>query len=174
MASGQTNFNDVEEQDVFPTKKLLPQGKEYAFELIAIHEEKTTKHGDPMIVIKLECIGGIDNPEEYNHVFDNIVIPSPNSKGYGIAGRTKRFLHAIDEPYQGNFSWDSDNWITKKCIAKIKNEIYNDKPRNKIAGYLLSKEELNLIPKMTDGIMDNGLMNTDNSNPKNNSDDLPF
>lgn len=169
MASGQAFFDGVEEQDTFISKKLLPLGKEYLFEIIEIFKETKTKHDDPMIIIKLECIGGIDNPEEYNHIYDNIVIPSPDSDGFNISGRTKRFLHAIDEPYQGNFLWDSDNWLTKKCLAKIKNEIWEDKKRNKIAGYLLSETPLNNIPKMTDEL------NTKTTRTKlNNQDDLPF
>jgi len=135
---GQTNFNDVDEQEEFGPRKLLPDGK-YLFQITEI-QDKETKNGDPMISVKLQCI---DERYEDIWVWDNIVIPTPNSPGWGIAGRTKHFLHCINEPFQGNFSWDSDNWKYKKVKANVESETYNDKLKNVIKGYILKESRGN-------------------------------
>jgi len=134
---GQTNFNNVDEQEEFGPRTILPDGK-YLFQLIE-KEDQESKNGDPMILIVLQCL-----EEKYNDVkvWDRIVIPTPDSPGWGIAGRTMHFLHCINEPFQGNFVWDSDNWVNKKVMANVGSGLYNDNRKNVIKGYILD-EKLN-------------------------------
>jgi len=149
---GQTDFYGVDEQKEFGSRELLPDGK-YNLQIVETLG-KETKKGDPMISIKLLCVEG-----QYSGswVWDNIVIPTPDSPGWGIAGRTMHFLHCIGEPFQGNFAWNSDNWMYKNVKVSVGKELYNDKPKNIISGYLLDEKS-----------------NQTNTTQKATKDDLPF
>ncbi|GAG08156.1 unnamed protein product [marine sediment metagenome] len=90
-----------------------------------------------MVSVVLLCLD-----EQYDdvRVWDNIVIPAPDSPGWGIAGRTMHFLHCINEPFQGNFAWNSDNWVYKNVMANVGSKVYNDNPRNVIITYILDEK----------------------------------
>lgn len=125
------NYDDHEESGGFT---LLPDGN-YMFE-IAEKEDTYSKAGDVMINITLHCV----EPEHSAaKVWDRILIPLPESSAHKVIGRTKRFLHAINEPFQGNFKIDTDHWIMKTVEAKISSEVYGNKPKNVVVGYLLQE-----------------------------------
>lgn len=103
--------------------------------------DKTSKNGDPMVSVKLTIKRG-----EYKGmwIWDNILIPSPESPSAKILSRTKHFLRCINEPYEGeDVIWDSDKWLGKTCyvITGIEdpNE-YHKNSKNIIREYFLPKE----------------------------------
>jgi hypothetical protein len=109
--SGRLNTTGIEEQGNY---KLPPKG-EYNVEIIKVMP-KTTENRDPMISTKFSIAGG-----EYQGVtlWDNIILSEdPDSPGYAILGKTKHFLHCLNEEYEGEFSWNENNWLGK--ITKIK------------------------------------------------------
>ena len=119
---------------------LLPEKGEYEFEIVLV-KDKTSSNGDPMISVKLNITSGIFQD---SWVWDNILIPSLSSPSAAILGRTKKFLHCIGEPFEGEeVEWDSDRWLYKKCRARIDHEPANQyhkyiKPF--IAEYILEEE----------------------------------
>lgn len=132
--NGHINTTGISEAGDFTP---IPKG-EYYFDIAEIGES-TTKNNDPMAKLTL-----IVNQGEYinRRVFDNIIIPSPSSPGWGIVGRTKRFLHAIGEPYEGEFKWDTNNWLHKSVKAGVKHEIQKEgknagQPKAVITHYIL-------------------------------------
>lgn len=135
---GQANYEDVKESGGF---NLLPDGH-YIFQIVETKEGYTSTASDPMINIKCQCI---EDEFSTNIVWDNIILPKPGSPAEGIKGRTKRFLHAINEPYQGNFVWDSDRWLNKKVQAVIGQKDGNKGPMNFVKGYEIN-DSLNPKP----------------------------
>ena len=150
------NYDEYQEQEDF---QLLPDGT-YMFEIYEVSDGYSSNN-DPMPNITLRCIE--EGEYEGNKVWDNILIPSPDSPAHKIIGRTKRFLHAIGEPYQGDFDVDTDNWLNKTVEAKIGQEEYNGRKKNVVSRYLLSDQQQN-IP--------NDSKNTTRT-PKH-EEDLPF
>ena len=151
----QRNYDDFEEQEGF---SILPDGT-YMFE-IAEKEDTYSSKGDVMINITLRCI---EEDRSGALVWDRILIPLPESPSHKVIGRTKRFLHSIGEPYQGNFDVDTDNWVGKTIEAKISKGEWNGRPKNVIDKYNLQAG--------------NKDVNTSNSQPKSNKQeepDLPF
>lgn len=140
MAKGTVNYEGIDEQEERqPGTSLLPKGK-YLFQ-ITEKIDKTSAKGDPMVNITLQCQ---EDGFERNKVWDNIVIPNPNSPSIGIAGRTKHFLHCIGEPYQGQFNWDSDNWAWKKVYANVViKKLDSGKEINNVVGYVLDEDLIN-------------------------------
>jgi len=122
------------------SKYLISEG-EHTF-IVTEVTDKTTKNGDPMAVIKLECaLGDVDAGK---WCFDNIVIPEPTSPSIAILGRSKHFLHCIGEPYEtDNLEIDTDNWINKIVMAEVFTEAPNNFhpkfPMSKISKYILSE-----------------------------------
>lgn len=150
------NYDGIPEQTDYPT---MPDG-EYMFE---IQEKKDTysEAGDVMIKIILRCME--EGEHEGIKVRDNIMIPEPESPIHKIIGRTKRFLHAIGEPYQGtSFEVDTDNWVNKTVMAKIKLVEYRGNPKNEVDRYLLLEGDKAGKPKSS------------NEKTKPPEDDLPF
>lgn len=121
---------------------------EYSLPAVGIHTvelidkiDKESSNGDPMVSIKLEITEGTD---EGCLVWDNILIPSPDSSASKILGRTKHFLHCIGEPYEGEIEWDSNNWIGKVFKIKVGHELPNQYHKNTraiVSGYVISDEE---------------------------------
>lgn len=128
------NYDEYVEQEDF---KLIPDG-DYMFEIAEI-KDGYSGNNDPMPNITLRCI----EEEEYEgiYVWDNILIPEPNSPSHKIIGRSKRFLHAIGEPYQGDFDVDTENWLNKTVEVKIGTEEYKGKKKNIVLRYLLSEKQ---------------------------------
>ncbi len=118
---GTTNMTKVREAG-----KPLPMN-EYCFQ-ITDKTDKTSRGGDPMIAITLTVVKG----DEINApVYDNILIPAPNSPAAKILGRTKHFLHCIGEPYEGEeVIWDSDAWVGKTLKAMVGHEDPNEFHKN--------------------------------------------
>jgi hypothetical protein len=130
------NYDDFDEQEGY---KLLPDGT-YMFE-ISEKEDSESKNGDPMIKIVLRCIE--EGDYEGSLVWDNILIPDVDSPSSKIIGRTKRFLHAIGEPFQGDFDVDTDNWINKIVEAKISIGEFDGKKKNNVDRYNLLDNDVN-------------------------------
>jgi hypothetical protein len=111
----------------------------YDFEIIE-KVDKLTKNNDPMVSIKLLCQ---TDPYQNRTVFDNIIIPREGSPAAKIMGRTKRFLHCLGEPYEGNnIEWNSDNWGYRTVKAQISSEPSIKDPNktfNCVKGYVLSE-----------------------------------
>ena len=122
-----SDMTGVEENTDFP---LLPQGL-YSCRVSNV-EDGYSQAGDPMIKVTLEVISG-----EYvgRLAFDRILFPKKGSKAEKILGRSKHFLHSIDEPYEGAFVIDSDNWIGKKCDVFILHREYEGKTYANVRGY---------------------------------------
>jgi len=102
--------------------------------------EKYTKSGDPMPNVKMEVMNGSDAGAI---IWDNIIIPKPGSSAEGIKGRTMHFLHVIGEPYEGDFTWNTDNWQGVKLFVRVKHEAPNDYHkgiRPIIAQYILADD----------------------------------
>ena len=135
---GTTNMSQVKEQTGGGCP--LPEKREYEFEIVLV-KDKTSSNGDPMISVKLNITSGIFQD---SWVWDNILIPSLSSPSAAILGRTKKFLHCIGEPFEGEeVEWDSERWLYKKCRARIDHEPANQyhkyiKPF--IAEYILEEE----------------------------------
>lgn len=102
---------------------------------------KVTKNGDPMVSVLCE----IDDTGEYlgGTVWHNVTFLGRNEDGTAKkgAGMAIHFLKTIGQEWEGDFEWDSDDWIGATFRAKLK--VTKDKsgqPRNEIA-YLLDDEK---------------------------------
>lgn len=133
---GSLNTKGVQEQGNY---KLPPKDK-YDVEIVEVIA-KTTKNKDPMIVVKLNICSG-----DYQgcYLWDNITLSdNPNSPGYSILGRTKRFLHCLGEEYEGEFNWDENNWLGKIVKIRLDHEPpneYHDYKKAIVAQYILDEE----------------------------------
>jgi len=126
-----TNMQDVEEGGNF---ELLPEGS-YIFSIDQV-EDKVTKNGDPMVSITLVVAKG---DHAGRKVWDNIIFPELNSPAIRIKGRTKHFLHCINEPFEGKIEGNSDMWIGKAVSVIIFHDKYEGKTRAKVAEYILDE-----------------------------------
>lgn len=136
---GYIDMTGVKEQGDFV---LLPEGK-YWVEIID-KKDKTTEGGDPMVSIKMIVSRGTYQDEAW--VWDNIVFPGLGSPAEKIKGRTKRFLHAIGEPHEGEIDWDSDRWIGKEVQIEVKHEApntYHKFIKPYVANYIIQEAEEN-------------------------------
>lgn len=152
------NYDDVPEQE---DVTLMPNG-DYMFEISEVSDGYSANN-DPMPNINLRCIEDGDN--EGKRVWDNILIPEPDSLAHKIIGRTKRFLHAINEPYQGDFDVDTDNWQNKTVEVRIGTEEYKGRKKNVVLRYLISENQQNTNNKTN---------NSFKNKSKKEQDDLPF
>jgi len=128
------NYDGVPEQEDIA---LMPNG-DYMFEITEVSDGYSNS-GDPMPNICLRCIE--DGECEGKKVWDNILIPEPDSAAHKIIGRTKRFLHAIREPYQGDFDVDTENWLNKTVEVKIGTDEYKGRKKNIALRYLISDKQ---------------------------------
>lgn len=132
---GKANMSGVTEQGLY---EVLPEGT-YTFD-IQEATGKTSNNGDPLINIKLVVAEG---EFKGKFVWDNILIPSPDSPAAKILGRTKHFLHCIGQPFEGDIEWDSDDWGWQKVQARVTHEApnqYHSYVKAVIAEYILSEE----------------------------------
>jgi len=133
---GTVNMKDVKEGGSFT---LPPEGI-YEVEIIEI-QDKESQNGDPMVSIKLMITEGEYKDKAW--VWDNILIPSSNSPAAKILGRTKHFLHCINEPYEGEeVEYDSGAWNWKTCKIRITIEppnSFHKNPRAIVAEYVLDE-----------------------------------
>jgi len=144
------NYDDIlEQEDV----ELMPNGN-HMFEIAEV-ADGFSANKDPMPNICLRCIE--DGESEGKKVWDNILIPEPDSMAHKIIGRTKRFLHAIGEPYQGDFDVDTSDWLNKTVEVKVGTEEYKGRKKNVVSRYLISENQQNehsktsyLQPKKTE------------------------
>lgn len=150
---GKVNMHGIQESNGF---KPLAEGK-YTMRIMEINE-KYTGNGDPMLSIKLVIPEGFSDEGKY--VWDNIVIPGPNSSAIKILGRTKHFLHCLGEPYENEegqeLEWDSDNWKDKRVMVQIKHEPpneYHNYIKPIVANYVLDEK---LVESQTTGAIDLG------------------
>jgi len=135
------NYDNWEENESGFT--ILPAGK-YMFEIMQT-EDKISSNNDEMVKVTFNCI---DDSYYGAPIWDNILFPRPGSKAEKIIGRTKRFLHCLGEPYQGDFEVDTDNWQNKTIEIQVSVGEYEDKngnkkPKNNIVKYILNEEILN-------------------------------
>jgi len=151
------NYDSIPEQEDMP---LMPDGN-YMFEISEV-SDGYSNNGDPMPNICLRCIE--DGEYEGRKVWDNIVIPEPDSAAHKIIGRTKRFLHAIGEPYQGDFQTDTENWQNKTVEVRVGTDEYKGRKKNIVSRYLISEKQQNNSPKQE----------SRKSTTKVEQDDLPF
>ena len=110
------NYGGVAESGTF---EPLPVGA-YRVTIDKIEETTTKGAGLPMIKVRYKVSSG-----KYTgrFIFDNVVLFGKTDKG---AGMTKHFLHIIDEPYDGDFDVDPDNWVGKELTVQVKiDEKYN-------------------------------------------------
>jgi hypothetical protein len=84
--------------------------------------EKTTKNGDPMAVVKLQIVDGLDANAI---VYDNVVIPKVGSPSFGIMRRTMEFLKTIGEPHEGEFEYNTENWLNHAVKITVEHEAPN-------------------------------------------------
>src|SRR4030042_657722 len=92
--------------------EFLPAGN-YILEISGI-KDKESQNGDPMIEVQFRvCEGEYEDRKVWDHI---ILSENPDSPGWNIRWRCKMFLKAIGEEHNGDtFSWDSENWMWKKC-----------------------------------------------------------
>lgn len=159
----QRNYDDYEENT---GGGIMPDGK-YMFE-IAEKEDSNSKAGDVMINITLRCV---EEAYSGNFVWDRILLPLPNSPAHKVIGRSKRFLHCIGEPYQGNFDVDTDRWVGKLVEAEIGHEVYDSKSKNIVKRYILQEDTNQPSSNQNPSTTNN---NAAYSNYSNKDDDLPF
>lgn len=127
---GRANSTGVE---MFGKKSLVSKGEHVA--IIEEISEKITRNDDPMFSIKLMIIDGL---EKGLWVYDNIVIPKLGSPSFVIMGRTIHFLSCIGEPFEGEFEFDSDNWLNKKVTINVDHEnpnAHHDYVKAYVKGY---------------------------------------
>lgn len=133
---GTTDFSNVREQGAIAPQDI------YMVD-IAEKRDKTSKNGDPMISIKLVIAEG---PYIGDWVWDNILIPKPDSPSAAILGRTKHFLHCIGEPYEEDIvQWDSDRWVGKTCKIRLDHEPpneYHKRVKPVVSEYILEDEDI--------------------------------
>jgi len=124
----------------------LPDRGIYPAEIVLV-KDKESSNGDPMVSIKLNIASG---PFQDSWVWDNILIPPLSSPSAKILGRTKHFLHCIGEPYEGEeVSWNSDNWLYKKCLIRIDHEPanqYHKYIRPIVVEYIIEEESTEEAP----------------------------
>jgi len=123
----------VTEKDIEgPTFDPVPEG-DYELGIIDT-EEKVSQNMNQMVVAKLEI-----QHKDYlgKLVWHNVTFLSKEKKGYGLA---LKFLKTIDEPWEGKFKVNHENWRGKLFTAHVTIETYQGVARNKIA-WLKSPEE---------------------------------
>jgi len=105
----------------------LPEGR-YRLRIIKT-EEKESKNGDPLVNVTLEVTEG---KYENRKLFHNVTFMSKEKKGAGIA---KRWLHCINEPYEGEIDVNPKNW---DCVlfADVIIEEYQGKKKNALTPVL--------------------------------------
>lgn len=135
---GTTNMSQVKEQTGGTCP--LPDKGIYNVEIVLV-KDGISQNGDPMIAIKLNITSGVFQD---SWVWDNILIPHLDSPAAKILSRTKRFLHCIGEPYDGEeLGWDSDRWLYKQCKIRIDHEPanqYHKYTKGIVAEYILEDE----------------------------------
>jgi hypothetical protein len=163
------NYEDVKEGG--EGFQVIPEDRICMFEIIQV-KDGYSSNSDVMIQIVLECIE--EGSFCRNKIYDNILLPTPDSKSFKIAGRSKRFLHAIDEPFQGSpIIINTDNWLNKTTLIKVGVELtkggkYDGKPKNTVKAYVL-------LDEIKSGQSVAKISNTDNNaRPSPKNDDLPF
>jgi hypothetical protein len=105
----------------------IPDGQ-YLVQIVDF-KERQTKNGDPMIAAQMEIV---DGDHQGRVIFDNIIIPlGPESKAWGIMGRTKHFLHCIGEPHEGEIDIDPEAWIGRRVKIESHQETYFSTAKNK-------------------------------------------
>jgi len=134
MAQLNRNYDAFQEQE--GGIRLLPED-DYMFEIIEVKDTYTKDNNDYMANVTFRVI---QEGSYYNAiVYDNIMFPEPNSPANKIIGRSKRFLHCIDEPYQGDFDVDTDKWIGKTVLAHTGIDEWQGKKKTIISRYLLNE-----------------------------------
>ena len=131
---------------------MIPDG-EYTVKITEISPGQT-KAGDPMMTLTLEvCSMGEFGGRK---LWDRIIIPQQGSSAFAIMGRTMHFLHCIGEPYEGQFTWNTDNWQGQFVKVEIGSAKYtdkngNEKIKNEVKAYLLEEKPASEAAK-DDGI----------------------
>lgn len=116
---------------------VLPEG-EYTVKIDAI-EPGTTQNGDPKFAVKfIICTGEFIGW----WVWDNITISeNPNSPGFKILWRTKKFLKCIGEPHEGKIEYDTDNWYGCKLKITVFHDMYKGQEKAKVSDFAPINEE---------------------------------
>jgi len=134
---GKINFFGIKENNKsFKKYELLPFGNYNG--IIVDTEDGVTKNGDPKIKVSIRISSDI-----YSDVIvdDQIIFPLEGSPAALIMGRTKHFLHCINQPYENEIEYDSDKWIGAPVFVEIFNDEFNKKLFNKISKYIMSDQK---------------------------------
>ena len=89
--------------------------------------EKYSKASDPMPRIKMEVVSG---PSQGAVIWDNILIPKPDSTAVKILGKTKHFFHILGEPFEDMVTWDTTRWEYKRFYVRVGHEEPNEYHKN--------------------------------------------
>lgn len=104
----------------------LPDGV-YDLKIIKA-EEKTTKNGDPMVVVDFEVV---NNPDFSGKKikFHNVAFVPRTNPGAGIP---VHFLKTIGEPWEGAYKVQPQDWLGKFLKAKVGIREYEGKQYNNV------------------------------------------
>jgi hypothetical protein len=143
---GKADMNGVQEGGKF---ERIPDGDYYS--RITEVKDKVTANGDPMASITLTITEG---KFEGRKMWDNIIFPHSESPAIKILGRSKHFLHAIGEPYEGAIEYDTDNWKFKDVIINVGFEPAKGeyKEKNVVKDYIIPEQQSAPAIKKSDDI----------------------
>lgn len=125
---GRIDMTKVREGDFDPLPPAI-----YLVEITECAETETKTNKDPMIVITMEIVSGL---QKNRKIWDNIIFPQEDSPAMGILFRTKGFLRAINEPCEGLIEYDTSRWIGKKVQVKTSQRTYNGRIKTDIISYI--------------------------------------
>ncbi|SRR5258708_6260982 len=114
--------------NVKPTSfKIVPPG-DYILRVVDTEEKTSKETGYPQVVVTFKVHGG-------EH--EGIVIPfhyvTFQPEGERGAGMAVHFLKCIDQPWEGKFVVNHMAWRGKKIKAKVIEDEYQGKVKNKVA-----------------------------------------
>lgn len=101
------NATAPEEEPTQGNFKKPSEGIKHLFQVVDIISED----GD-IVVVRLEVSGGKEEGRSVRHRVDC----DPDGKGFWA---TRLFLKAVKEPYKGEISIDSDNWIGREFRSDV-------------------------------------------------------
>lgn len=125
---------------------IIPEGIYYV--QITEVKDKYTQSGDAMPSVKLTVTQG---DYQDNWVWDNIILSEdPQSPGYKMLGRAKKFFHIIGQPYEGDIvKYDTNNWLWKKLRVRVFHNKYQGKVRAKVDEHLSLSDDIELETEET-------------------------
>lgn len=123
MAEFDTDFDGVKEQT---EEFVLVAEGEYRAVITKVDTVKTGS-GYPMAKTVFKIVEG---EYEGKTLYDNIVFCEK------MKGRNKHFLRLINQPHEGQFKVNTDDWMGQEVKVKVRHETYQGRKRAKISFYL--------------------------------------